>query len=331
MKGASFTDKLKYALRAPHYSPVGIEFNSDCLRLVVVRSEAGKLSLSHLDSEPLPHGALEINPFKPNIHSMDAVTNALKNLWLRNTQKASRVCLLLQDRCALVFNLAMEHAAKSHAECVELIRFKLKKSIPFRLEDAQISYFDSAGMLDYSSRNLWVFVLNHALLHQYEQFLQSVLDVDVGLVDLASMGVMNLAHPAIRTNGFSEKDVLFIHLNNDYLSLAITQKSRLTSFRTRPLENVSVPVEAAMEEIHPTVMYYQDKLSGQGLATAFVHAPPENLEELCTEIQSSTGISAVSVSVEPYSASRFHSNSSGSLRSFAPLAGMLLSRMVEFS
>lgn len=331
MKGASFTDKLKYTLREPHYSPVGIEFNSDCLRLVAVRSDAGKLSVAHLDTEPLPHGVMEINPFKPNIHSMDAVSEALKNLWTRNTHKASRVCLLLQDRSALVFNLAMEHAAKSHSECVELIRFKLKKNVPFRLEDAQITYFDSAGAQNYSSRNLWVFVLNHALLHQYEQFVQSVLDVDVGLVDLASLGVMNLTHPVIRSSGFSEKDVLFINLNADYLSLAITQKSHLTSFRTRPLENFSAPVEAAMEEIHPTVMYYQDKLSGEGLASAFVHAAPQNMEELCAEIQSRTGIAPVPVSVEPYTAPRFDPSSSDQLRTFAPLAGMLLSRMVEFS
>lgn len=330
MKGVSFGEKIRHALVEPHFPGVGIEFNSDCLRLVSVRADKGKLSVMQVDSEKLPEGAVEITPFKANIHSLDGVSVALKSLWSRNNQKSSRVCLMLQDRSALVFNMAMEHAAKNSAECLELIKFKLKKSVPFRLEDAQVNYFTAAGTVDHSATNLWVLVLNHAVLHQYEQFVQSVLDVEVGLIDLASFGVMNLAHSTIRSRGLAEKDVLFVNLNHDYLSLAITQKSRLTSFRTRPLDAASSSVEAAMEEIHPTVMYYQDKLAGGGFACAFVHAP-ENPEELCATIESKTSINAVPVSIEPYTASRFDSSNPGFLRGYSPLAGMLLSRMVEFA
>jgi type IV pilus assembly protein PilM len=330
MTTASFGEKVKYEMMEPHYSSIGIEFNSESVRLAVVRADRGKPVVLHLDSEKLPEGAMEINPFKANIHALEPVAAALKNLWARNSYKASRVCLMLQDRSALVFNLAMEHAAKNHGECLDLIRFKLKKNVPFRLEEAQISYFNSAGSMDYSSLNLWVLVLNHALLHQYEQFVQSALDVEVGLVDLASLGMMNLAHPGIRSRGLADKDLIFVNLNPDYLSLAITQKSNLTSFRTRPLDAGVSAVEAAMEEIHPTVMYYHDKLAGEALTGAFVHSV-ENLEDLCAQIESRTQIPALPVSIEPYAGGRFDSSQPEYLRGYAPLAGMLLSRMVEFS
>lgn len=330
MKSVSFGEKLKFTLMEPHHPGIGIEFNSDCLRLAAIRSEKGKLGIVHLDVEKLPPGALEITPFKPNIHSMETVAGALKNLWTRNPYKVGKISLLMQDRSALVFHLAMEHAARNAGECLELIRFKLKKNVTFRVEDAQISYFTPAGAIDHSSSHLWVLVVNHALLHQYEQFVQSALDVEVGLVDLTTLGLMNLAHSTIRARNLTDRDILYVNLNHDYLSIAIAQKSALTSFRTRPMDAASSPIEAALDEIHPTVLYYQDKLAGEGLACAFVHAP-DSTEDLCAAVESRTGIPPVAFSLDAFAAARFDSSNPAFLRSFAPLAGFLLSRTVEFS
>lgn len=329
MKRVSFGEKLKYALMEPHHPGIAIEFSSDCLRLAVIRSEKGTPGIVHLDAEKLAPGVLEVTPFKPNIHSMEAVAEALKNLWARNPFKTAKIGLLIQDRSALVFNLIMEHAARNHAECLDLIRFKLKKNVPFRMEDAQISYFTPAGAVDHASAHLWVLVVNHALLHQYEQFVQSALGVEVGLVDLATLGLLNLAHSTIRARNYSARDVLYVNLNRDYLSLAIAQRSALTSFRTRPLEGASSLMEAALDEIHPTVMYYQDKLAGEGFACAFVHAP-EVEEELCAAVESRTGIPSLAFSLDAYAAARFDSSNPAFLRGFAPLAGLLLSRTVEY-
>jgi type IV pilus assembly protein PilM len=330
MKSVSFGERVKHVLVEPRYPGVGIELNSDCIRLAVIRADHGKLGVLHLDSEPLPAGALEVTPFKPNILSMEAVAAAMNSLWRRNPHKSAKVSLLIQDRSALVFNLVMEHPARNPAECMELIRFKLKKSVPFRMEDAQVTYFAPRGTPDHSSAHLWVIVVNHALLNQCEQFVQSALNVEVGLVDLTTLGLMNLAHPAIRARGLLDRDILYVNLSHDYLSLAISQKSNLTSFRTRPLDSVASRIDAAMDEVHPTVMYYQDKLAGEGFAFAFVHAP-DNVEELCAAIESRTGIAPLAFPMDSYTSARFDPSHDAALRGFAPLAGLLLSRTVEFA
>ncbi|HSP06507.1 MAG TPA: hypothetical protein VLR94_04980, partial [Acidobacteriota bacterium] len=103
MKSVSFGERLKHAFVEPRHPGVGIELNSDSIRLAVIRADRGKLGIVHLDSEPLPAGALEVTPFKPNILSMEAVAAALKSLWLRNSYKSAKVSLLIQDRSALVF------------------------------------------------------------------------------------------------------------------------------------------------------------------------------------------------------------------------------------
>ena len=223
----------------------------------------------------------------------------------------------------------MEHPAKNAAECMELIRFKLKKNVPFRMEEAQVVYFTSSGTTDPSSLQYWVVVLNHAVLQQYEQLVQSAIDAQCGLVDIATLNIMNLAHAEIRSRSLLEQDLLYVNLNRDYISLAITQSSKLTSLRTRPIEQDSDRMTAAMDEIHPTAMYYQDKLGGQGFACAFVYST-EDGEQLCAEIQTRIGIPAATLSLDAYAGTRFDSSNPGFLRGCAPLAGLLLSRKVEY-
>jgi type IV pilus assembly protein PilM len=277
----------------------------------------------------LPAGALEVTPFKANIHSVDVVAEALKALWSRNKFKSSRVCLLLPDRSALAFHVTMEHSARNHAECLELIRFKLKKSVPFRMEDGHIAYFTPAGSPDHSASQLWVIVLSHAVLHQYEAFVQSAIDAECGLVDLATLNLMNLAHSEMRARSLEDRDILYVNLNRDYISLAITQKHQLASFRTRPLDAGADPVAAAMEEVHPTNMYYQDKLGGQGLSAAFVYSPDRG-EDLCAALERA-GIEPALLSLDTFAGTRFDPTNAHFLRSFVPLAGLLLSRRVEYA
>lgn len=329
MRKTSLASKLKYMLVDPHYPNVAIEFNSDALRLAVVGVEKGMLFVQHLDSEKLPPGTLDISPFKPNINSLEAAAEALKSLWSRNRFKSSRICLLLQDRAALSFHLTMEHPAGNHQDCLELIRFKLKKNIPFRIEEAHINYFSPAGAPDYAATALWATVVNHGVLHQYEQFIQSSIDAECGLVDLATFNVMNLAHSEIKKGGLQEEDFLYVNLNRDYLSVAITQKGKLAFYRSRGLEGHNGVLEEAIAEIHPTTVFYVDKLSGEKMSRAFVYSV-ENADDLAARIESDLGLQSVILSIEPFSGTRFDAGNQNLLRSFTPLVGLLVSRKVGY-
>jgi type IV pilus assembly protein PilM len=329
MAQVSFAERLRHLLVNPQYPDAGLEFSSDCIRLAISGTQRGKPVLVHLDQEPLPPGAIDINPFNPNIHSMEVVANALKTLWSRSRMKPSRICLLLQDRAALTFHVTLEHPAKSPGDCLELIRFKLKKSIPFRIEDSQITYFTASGIQDYSAATHWAVVLNQQVLHQYEQFVQSTIGVDCGLVDLATLNFMNLADGEIRNSGLSDQDIFYVNLGRDSISVAISQKHDLMFFRSRALDSTADRWQQALEEIHPAMLYYVDKLGGQALARAFIHAE-ENAEQLSSEVEKQFGVRSSTLKLEPYSGLRFDTSNSVALEPFVPLAGLLITRKVEF-
>jgi len=320
--------KLKYMLMSPHYPDVGIEFNSDSIRLALISAEKGKIRVQQLDEEKLPPGTIEITPFKPNILSLETAAEALRKLWARSRIRSSKVCLLLQDRCALTFNVNLENPASRPEECVDLIRFKLKKNVPFRIEEAQITYFNDHGIPDHSNRNLWAILINHQVLHQYEQFVQSAIDSECGLVDLCTFNLMNLANAMIVKSKLDDLDLLFVNLNRDYISLAITQKGRLTFYRSRDLEQQNGILDEALAEIHPTTLFYVDKLSGTNLSRAFVYSS-ENAEELSARMEKELGVPSTILSI-PELSGQGNSSNSKLLQNFAPLMGLLVSRRGEF-
>ncbi len=273
-----------------------------------------------METIALPVDAVQINPFKPNIAEWEPVACALKDLWSRNRNRSPKICLLLQDRTALAFQMNLESVPENHEECLDVVRFKLKKSVPFRIEDAQISYFVDSGASDYRSTNLWVTVMNSQVLCQYEELIQSTVGSECGLVDLATFNLMNLAHSEIQAQGWAQDDHLYVNLNRSYISLAITQKDRLMFFRSRELERHAGIMEEAMAEIHPTMMFYLDKLGGQQFARAFVYAL-ERPEELSRSLEQMHKLKTIILN--PVSTMR-------ESKLFAPLLGLLMSRKVEF-
>jgi type IV pilus assembly protein PilM len=326
MQRVSLVDQLRYKLTAPQYPEIGIEFNSNAIRIAEVTSERGNLAIHHLDAEAIPPGTMDINPFKPNIHAIDSAARALKELWTRNRLRPSRVCLLLQDRSALTFQVTLEHAASNAKECLDLIKFKLKKNVPFRIEEARVFYFTPAGVPDRPEINLWVTIMHHSVIEQYEQFVQSAIECNCGLVDLSTFNLINLAHPQVRADQLQDADLLFVNLNVNYISIAISQKGKLAFYRSRPLERQNGVFDEALAEIHPTTMFYLDKLSGTGLARAFVYSYA-NVGALVSEIEREFEVKATPLTVHGFGGA---AASDPDVGAFAPLIGLIASRKVEF-
>jgi type IV pilus assembly protein PilM len=320
MANKNLFTKWGHRLSEPAYPNVGIEVNSDCVRLAAISAKGGSIHVEHLDSMPIPAGTVQINPFKSNILELEPVARVLKDLWSRVRQHPPKICLLLQDRCALTFLVNLETQPENREECTELLRFKLKKNIPFRAEEAHITYFQDTGTPDYRAANLWVTVVNSHVLQQYEAIIRSAIGSDSGLVDLCTFNLMNLAHQEIQHQKWQEEDHLYVNLNRDYISLAITQRDRLVFYRSREMEHHDGMIQEAMEEIHPAVMFYQDKLSGSGFSRTFVYAF-EAADELCRTLEQTHSMK--SVLLNPASGAR-------DARIFAPLLGLLMSRKPEF-
>ena len=90
---------------------------------------------------PLPEGIVESSPIRQNIHNVEAFEAALQEL-LQQTGPIRKkdAALLLPDNCARTAVLDFENLPGDPGERLSLIRWRLKKAVPFDVDTASVAY-----------------------------------------------------------------------------------------------------------------------------------------------------------------------------------------------
>ena len=106
-----------------------------------------------------------------------------------------------------------------------------------------------------------VSVARRGVIEEYEALCAEA-GTHAGLVDLSTFGVIN----ALLAGGAAPAaDWLVINVAADSASIAIMRGADLIFFRNRPADAES----SAMDLMHQTAVYYEDRLQGTGFARAF--------------------------------------------------------------
>jgi len=232
-------------------------------RLVFEISEAG-VTLARLGSKsrlpedlvfrPLAAGAVESSPVKENIHDPDEVDRALDQALKQagnGRKKQKDVALLLPDNCARIAVLDFENLPGDGAERASLIRWRLKKAVPFDVETAAISYQVQKPSRDRegaSGKQLSVLVAVSPaeVIRQYEAAIRR-LGLVPGYVSISVTAALNL----LTEHGVT----MLAKLAGRTLSLVVVNEGQVRLVRT--LE-AGLDPEAVAADLYPTFVYVAD-------------------------------------------------------------------------
>src|SRR5713226_580956 len=117
----------------PH---LAIEFAPD--RVAAARWKGN--SVDEFTVETLPPAALVPSAVEPNIINASAVKSAMANIVSRLRASDQDVALILPDPVVRVFVQHFDEFPRSAQEAIPMLRWKLKKSIPFDADETVISY-----------------------------------------------------------------------------------------------------------------------------------------------------------------------------------------------
>jgi hypothetical protein len=182
------------------------------------------------------------------------------------------VALVLPDpaiRLSLV--PAADLKARRRAETEQMIRFRLSKAIPFDVQEAQVAW---AGPV---AGQMLVAAVFRPVLEGYEAACRD-LGFEPGLVEPSSLALIS-ALAREEASG----DRLLVNWDLGYVSLVLTRAGWPILIRTLAGD---LGAEAVLREAANTVLYYRERLGGQGLAGASVRSallPPEEAATLLRE------------------------------------------------
>ena len=207
--------------------------------------------------ETLPDGVVTASLAAGNIGDRAAVAAALRAATARLSARPARIALIVPDLVARVSVIRFDHVPSRRDDLEQLIRWQVRKSAPFPIEDACVTFTtgrrDAAG-----GREFIVIAARRDIVQEYENACADA-GMHAGIVDIATFSIVNLVLAAASP---ANEDWLVVHMRPEYTSIAILRDGDLIFFRNRP-EGAE---ESLTDVVHQTAMYYQDRLAGQRFA-----------------------------------------------------------------
>ncbi len=211
---------------------------------------------------PLPEGAVLPGLKKPNLADAAAVSAALRQVLEETGARRKYVTVIVPDAAARVFLLDFDSLPQRDRDILPILRFRLRKMLPFAVDDANVSY----QVLSRSSDQVRTLVvaIPTPVLAEYESAVRAA-GFEPGCVltsTIASLAALQATGPA-----------LIINRSHGAITTAIVQQDDLLLHRTLELpQNPALLRGELAQAVSVALAYFEDTL--QSLPSAIYYAGP---------------------------------------------------------
>jgi type IV pilus assembly protein PilM len=227
-----------------------IEIAPEAVSIAVLGGRGQNAVVQGYAVEPMPIGAVVPSLMATNMPDRDVVVRALRSACESVGVRPRRVALVVPDLVGKVSLVKFDRTPTRRDDLDQLIRWQVKKSTPFPIEDACVTHSPGA------QGEFVVVAARREVIREYEGVCEEA-GIEAGLVDLATIGVVNLF---LSSGPAATGDWLVVHMRPEYTSIVILRREDMIFFRNR----AEGDEEALQDVVHQTAMYYQDRLGGKG-------------------------------------------------------------------
>jgi hypothetical protein len=255
----------------PDRPNVAVEVRPSSVGVLRARRDKRGLTVAAAAVMELPPGTLSLSLTQPNIVDGERFRQAVRGALERaGILGGARVALVLPDTAARVTLVpAVEVPTRKPAEMDEMLRFRLRKSIPFEVREARLAY---AVAGETAADTIVVAAGSGPVVDQYEETCRS-LGLEPGLVEIAGLALARAAFPAT-----SPGDGLLVNWDDGYVTILLARGGWPVLLRTLSGATVASPADV-VREVSSTLIYYRERLGGAGITTAAVRSavfPPDD-------------------------------------------------------
>jgi type IV pilus assembly protein PilM len=195
-----------------------------------------------------PPGTLVASPVEDNILSADGASTTLARIAGGNTKKRRPAAVILPDHAVRISLLDFDTFPASPEEQKALIKFRVKKSVPFDIESAHVSYWIQSGGGKKKTEVVAVLIVLE-ILARYEALFRAA-GYYAGEVTPSSLAALELCHdPGM---------VVIARLTGRTLTVMAVDHGHLKLFRCLALDEGTD--EELLGVLQPTFAYVEDEL-----------------------------------------------------------------------
>lgn len=198
-------------------------------------------------SHELSPGSVVPDLIEANLRERTSVFQALRDALGSVSGRSRDVIAVLPDAAVRVVLLDFDTLPTGREEAEAVVRFRLKKSLPFDIDKAKVSYQSQTST---TGLRVIAAVALSSVVEDYESAFREA-GYSPGIVMPSMLAALGMAEAGGPT--------LVVKVDARTTSIAIMDKQQLLLFRT--LENtrgVTITGEQLAEEVYPSVVFFQD-------------------------------------------------------------------------
>lgn len=266
---------------------LGVEINPSGVAFALLGGTALTPRLERVAFAPFAAGTVRCSLREPNIHDPQAFIDRIQGAHNLLLHRSKRISLTLPDSVGRVMLLDMEGRFKNRAEGLDMIRWKLKKNIPFDAADAHLDY-QMLNIRENGEMALLVVMASRFVIEQYEEMLATA-GFTPARIDFNSFNLYRTFDPRLALLD----DSLFIFYYNNSLGIAAFHNDVPEFIRVKELPGTQAVDDRVFMEINNSLLVYRERFPERNTANVFCLAPPDAASAFCGMVAESTGSEAI--------------------------------------
>lgn len=262
----------KTVIRLPH---IACEVTAQGVAAARADAKTGMIDAIHTRS--LAPGVLTPGLTAQNVQNENALSSAIEQVLTAVGGSGQEVIAVLPDSAVRVTLLDFDSLPEKRQEADAAVRFRLRKSLPFDIEKAALSF--DAQKTPKGLRVAASIVL-HSVLEEYESAFRAA-GCSPGVVLPSSLGALGAVDESSPT--------MVLKVGEESTAIAVASDGQLLLFRVlEGAGNGALTAEHMAEDIYPSLVYFQDNY-GMNVERLLVSGV-QGLDDLAPALEEQTGV-----------------------------------------
>jgi len=256
-------------------SSIGVEISPRGAAFALMTGNSASPRLERLAFRPFAPDVLRVSLREPNILDTQAFGDRLVEAHALLLHKGTRLSVTLPDTIGRVLLMDVEGRFKNRNEALDIIRWKLKKSMPFDVGDTHLDY-QQLQVRDNNDMALLVTLVSRSVIGQYEDLMVTA-GFAPARIDLNTFNLYRIFEKRLALLD----ECALISFYGSVLSILVVNEGIPEFLRIKQLGDTPAGDNRVYREISNSLLAYRERFPQHVPQKIFCVAAPNAAREFC--------------------------------------------------
>lgn len=271
---------------------LGIEIDHDGVKMALVGGMRAMPRLEASGMAPFPAETIRLSLREPNVLDPAAFVSTVRETYLKLLTNTQRVSVSLPDATGRIILLDLDTRFKSRSEGADIIRWKLKKSLPYDISEAHLDY-QLLREKDTGEVSVLASLITRQVVNQYEDLLLEA-GMEPNRIDFTTFNLYRIFASRLE---LAENAVVMASYGG-VVSMLIFFGGVLEFYRAKEIAGGMREANRVFRDLNSSLLVYQDKHPGHIITEAFCIAASEEAETFRTVAGEAVGLEPLLLDVD---------------------------------